>query len=189
MKSATAERTSGSYDDSVVPFRSRRKVSFRDCRKHRRLFRILSDEPLPHTGLSVAAEAGKNMSSIAARVKIVCSLLIVLATPVAHAADYVTLSGAQLFQRYCASCHGVAGRGDGPVAGFIRVEVPDLTLLMRSQGNAYSRERIEKIVDGRFLIGAHGTRAMPIWGEGFSRAEIGNPDAERATLLVIGRLV
>jgi hypothetical protein len=75
------------------------------------------------------------------------------------------------------------------VSKFLNVEVPDLSLLKHRQGSTYSREKIEKIIDGRFLIGAHGTRTMPIWGEDLARIELGNPDAERATNVVIGRLV
>jgi hypothetical protein len=30
---------------------------------------------------------------------------------------------------------------------------------------------------------------MPVWGEDFSRAHIGSPDAERATRTIIARLV
>ena len=128
------------------------------------------------------------MSSITTRLPAICSLIMVLVAPVAHAADFVAMSGPQLYTRFCGSCHGVSGRGDGPVSKALRVEVPDLTLLMRRQGNAFSRERLEKIIDGRFLVGAHGTRDMPIWGENFSRVELGNPDADRGAALMISRL-
>jgi hypothetical protein len=29
---------------------------------------------------------------------------------------------------------------------------------------------------------------MPVWGEDLTRLEIGNPDAERSTQIIIGRL-
>jgi len=98
------------------------------------------------------------------------------------------MSGEQLYLRFCASCHGVSSRGDGPVAKSLIAEVPDLTLIARRQGSAYSRDRIERIIDGRFMISAHGTRLMPVWGENFARTELGNPDAERAVELMIARL-
>jgi mono/diheme cytochrome c family protein len=106
----------------------------------------------------------------------------------AHAADYVAMSGQDLYSRFCASCHGISGRGDGPVAKSIRVEVPDLTLVTRRAGGKYPRERIAQIIDGRHIIGAHGTRTMPVWGEDLSRLEIGNPNAERASRVVIEKL-
>lgn len=106
----------------------------------------------------------------------------------ASTADYVAMSGKDLYERFCASCHGVTGRGDGPVAGSFKVEVPDLTLIARRAKGAYPRDRIEKIIDGRYIVGAHGSRTMPVWGEDLSRLEIGNPDAERSTRLIIQRL-
>lgn len=102
-------------------------------------------------------------------------------------ADYVNMSGQDLYRRFCASCHGIEGRGDGPVAASLRVEVPDLTrAASRAQGDF--RERVVRIIDGRYIIGAHGTRVMPVWGEDLARLEIGNPDAEQSAQLIIGRL-
>ena len=106
----------------------------------------------------------------------------------AWSADYVAMSGKDLYQRFCASCHGAEGRGDGPVAASFKVEVPDLTLLAHRAGAAYPRERVVRIIDGRHILGAHGSRTMPVWGEDLSRLEIGNPDAERAARIVIDRL-
>jgi hypothetical protein len=103
-------------------------------------------------------------------------------------ADYLAMSGEELYARLCESCHGATGRGDGPVAHSFNIEVPDLTLIARREG-AFSRDRIEQIIDGRFTILAHGTRTMPVWGEELARTEIGSPDAERATRLMITRLV
>jgi mono/diheme cytochrome c family protein len=114
-------------------------------------------------------------------------VLVALGSP-AWSADYVSMSGKELYARFCASCHGVEGRGDGPAAKYFEVEVPDLTLIARRAGGSYPRERIVRIIDGRHIIGAHGSRTMPVWGEDLSRSELGNPDAERATRLVIDRL-
>jgi mono/diheme cytochrome c family protein len=106
----------------------------------------------------------------------------------ASAADYAAMSGEDLYGRFCASCHGVSGRGDGPVAASLRAEVPDLTLVAHRANGVYPRERIARIIDGRYIIGAHGTRIMPVWGEDLARLEIGNPDAERSSQTLIGRL-
>jgi mono/diheme cytochrome c family protein len=103
-------------------------------------------------------------------------------------ADYAAMSGQDLYRRFCASCHGVEGRGDGPVAASLRVNVPDLTRTAEHGPTADVRERIVRIIDGRYIIGAHGTRVMPVWGEDLALLEIGNPDAERTAQLIIGRL-
>jgi hypothetical protein len=61
-------------------------------------------------------------------------------------------------------------------------------LIAHRAGNVYPRDRVIRIIDGRYILGAHGSRTMPVWGEDLSRLEIGNPDAERATRVVIDRL-
>jgi mono/diheme cytochrome c family protein len=122
----------------------------------------------------------------AARVTI--AAILVLGSASVAAADYVAMSGKDLYERFCASCHGVEGRGDGPVASSLSVEVPDLTLVARRAGDLYPRERIVRIIDGRHIVGAHGSRTMPVWGEDLNRLELGDPNAERATRIVIDRL-
>lgn len=120
--------------------------------------------------------------------KVTTLLALLMLAGTAQAADYVAMSGKDLYVRFCASCHGTSGQGDGPVAASFKVEVPDLTLLARRAGGAYPWERVARIIDGRHILGAHGTRTMPVWGEDFSRLELGNPEAERGTRLIIGRL-
>src|SRR5690242_17092862 len=104
-----------------------------------------------------------------------------LFTHIALGADYTNYSGEELFQRFCATCHGKEARGDGPVASQLTVQVPNLRELVQRNRGQFPAERLEKIIDGRIMIGSHGTRSMPIWGEEFLRNEIGNPAAEKYT--------
>lgn len=91
-----------------------------------------------------------------------------LALPAAsQAADvdpFVDYTGGQLFGRFCASCHGPLGFGDGPVAPSIKVMIPDLTELSKRSGGRFPDERVREIIDGRAVLPAHGTRPMPVWG-------------------------
>lgn len=41
-------------------------------------------------------------------------------------------SGKQMFEAYCASCHGMGGKGGGPVASALKVPPADLTVLSRT---------------------------------------------------------
>lgn len=88
----------------------------------------------------------------------------------ARAAELTSYSGAELYQRFCASCHGRSGLGDGPVASQLKVLVPDLTRLARRHGGEYPAEDVRRIVDGRSVHMAHGTRTMPVWGYEFRAA-------------------
>lgn len=70
----------------------------------------------------------------------------------------------QLYQRFCASCHGPLGAGDGPVAPVLKVMIPDLREISRRNRGTFPLERIREIVDGRAVLPAHGSRLMPVWG-------------------------
>jgi mono/diheme cytochrome c family protein len=75
-----------------------------------------------------------------------------------------SISGAEMYEQLCASCHGVAGRGDGPVAPLIKVGVPDLTRIAARDGGGFPTEDVRRIIDGRNDRRAHGPRDMPVWG-------------------------
>ncbi len=118
---------------------------------------------------------------------VISTVLGTLGTASVNAADYSAMSGEQLYVRFCASCHGIEGRGDGPVAQSFASKIPDLTLIARRHGGEFQRDWVERTIDGRDKIAAHGAYTMPVWGEDFS--QIGEPDAERAARTIIGRLV
>jgi mono/diheme cytochrome c family protein len=73
-----------------------------------------------------------------------------------------------LYRRYCASCHGLTGKGDGPVAELFKVAPPDLTRLAERYGDQDLVEHVQQAIDGRRTIRAHGERDMPVWGEFFA---------------------
>lgn len=70
----------------------------------------------------------------------------------------------------CASCHGMSGKGDGPVAKYLLKAPADLTTYARRNGGAFPTQLAWQSIDGRPMeIGAHGTSAMPVWGQEFRR--------------------
>jgi mono/diheme cytochrome c family protein len=78
--------------------------------------------------------------------------------------------GHALFATYCASCHGVSARGDGPVAPALRIRPADLTQLGMKNGGVFPVARTQRIVDGRD-VGAHGNPDMPVWGRAFKTTQ------------------
>ncbi len=110
----------------------------------------------------------------------------------ALAFDAVTLddySGEELFVRFCASCHGTEGRGDGPVSGSLNVTPPDLTAITTRYGE-FPAGVIRDVIDGRGIDRrAHGTREMPVWGYEFWVDEGGDVTAQRAVRNAINRIV
>ena len=81
-------------------------------------------------------------------------------------------AGSQLFGTYCASCHGTAARGDGPLAEQLRHRPPDLTQFTKRNGGMFPSERVYRIIDGRD-VPSHGDREMPVWGDVFRMAPAG----------------
>ncbi|MEQ1913075.1 MAG: cytochrome c [Vicinamibacterales bacterium] len=77
-----------------------------------------------------------------------------------------SMSGRDLFEFYCASCHGRDGRGSGPVVPVLRVAPPDLTSIATRNGGTFPRARVETLVTGDRdqLTPAHGSKDMPVWG-------------------------
>ncbi|UCG74100.1 MAG: c-type cytochrome [Chromatiales bacterium] len=115
---------------------------------------------------------------------------IVLLLPGAAAAQAIDeYSGAETFERYCASCHGGGGTGDGPVAAAIPIPVPDLTRLEARDGDAFDEDLLHKIIDGREPVIYHGTRYMPVWGYEFWVEEGADVDAQERVDIIVRNLV
>jgi len=101
-------------------------------------------------------------------------LVVVAALPVAPAfaggkADVkAARAGRAVFIRHCAACHGVEGKGDGPVASSLEAPVPDLRKLPAKDGR-FDEARVRTSIEGTQSAAAHGTRDMPVWGKVLAR--------------------
>jgi mono/diheme cytochrome c family protein len=80
-------------------------------------------------------------------------------------------SGKVMFKDYCAACHGMDGKGNGPAVEYLKTPPADLTTLAkRNQGKFPSRD-FNGILNFGTSSHAHGTADMPLWGDLFrSRA-------------------
>jgi mono/diheme cytochrome c family protein len=116
-------------------------------------------------------------------------LLLSFAVFPAYSQDLVGYSGEELYQRFCAACHGTAGQGDGPVASSLAVLVPDLTRLYQRHGETFPGAQVREIIDGRSVVVAHGTRVMPVWGYEFWVEEGADVVAEQETRTIVDNLV
>jgi len=82
-----------------------------------------------------------------------------------------SLNGADIYRAHCATCHGLAGKGDGPVAPALNATMPDLSTIAQRSGGGFPVERVRKIISGDELILGHGSREMPIWGSIFHQIQ------------------
>lgn len=70
----------------------------------------------------------------------------------------------EMYRDYCASCHGLSGKGDGPAAKELRVRPADLTMLaMRNRGQ-FPEMAVMGAIKAGPAIPAHGSATMPVWG-------------------------
>ena len=98
-----------------------------------------------------------------------CSLSIaqkptVINVPARHTS---AISGKQMFEAYCAACHGKEGKGDGPVAAALKSPPADLTVLARRNNGKFPSTKVARAITGEAGISAHSSREMPIWGPVF----------------------
>jgi mono/diheme cytochrome c family protein len=96
--------------------------------------------------------------------------------------------GLEEYVQACASCHGIAGQGNGPLAEFMTVTVPDLTRIAQANDGEFPMLQVIQIIDGRTGVRGHGS-AMPVWGARYV-TEISPETGEYgAELLVRGRIL
>ncbi len=77
-------------------------------------------------------------------------------------------SGKAMYDAYCASCHGLDGKGGGPAAPAMKSPVPDLTMLEKTHGGKYPAFSVAEVLRVSKPLAAHGSDEMPIWGPVFS---------------------
>lgn len=96
--------------------------------------------------------------------------------------------GKQLFIKYCGSCHGPDGKGDGYLSGALKQKPADLTLIAKKNGGKFPEQTVMRFIDGTTDVRAHGNPDMPVWGEVF-KEQIGSSPTQqaeiRATILAI----
>jgi len=71
--------------------------------------------------------------------------------------------GAQIYQQYCATCHGAEAAGGGPMAPILTLQPPSLTDLTARYGGAFPMQRVVDRIDGQEPLVAHGS-PMPVYG-------------------------
>lgn len=89
--------------------------------------------------------------------------------------------GKELFAEYCTSCHGVSGKGDGPVASSLRTAPADLTALAAHNKGQFPSLRVMQAIKAGPNVPAHGSEVMPVWGPIFLRGEEANAEAPPQT--------
>jgi mono/diheme cytochrome c family protein len=123
-------------------------------------------------------------------------LLVLIASLVVSASAQVSnppqpavrpVEGVSIFRNNCAACHGLNGRGKGPVAKALKRDVPDLTRLSQRNEGAFPAIHVRNTImfGADDLLPAHGSKDMPIWGPVFHEIDfdqdLGNVRLENIT--------
>jgi mono/diheme cytochrome c family protein len=105
-----------------------------------------------------------------------------LGTSLAQEAE-VRAAGQQEYHRYCRTCHGETGKGDGIMARYLTVTPADLTQLRTKYGGQFPFWDVYATIEGRKMVTAHGDGEVPIWGALFRWEEGGNNKVVRGRIL------
>jgi len=77
-------------------------------------------------------------------------------------------SGEEMFNSYCAVCHGKSGKGDGPAASEFKIPPANLTLLAKNNNGTFPEAYVAQVIQtGPRDAKAHGSKDMPVWGKLF----------------------
>lgn len=99
------------------------------------------------------------------------------------------LIGSEEYRISCLNCHGVGGKGDGPMMTLLTKKPSNLTMLSKNNGGKYPFLRVYQTIDGRVIVPGHGEREMPIWGARYFEedqaryGDFGNEDVVRSRIL------
>jgi mono/diheme cytochrome c family protein len=76
-------------------------------------------------------------------------------------------SGKEMFQTFCAVCHGPDARGGGPAVAALKKAPADRILLTKNAGGKFPGLRVYDVIRGDVGFDAHESKDMPVWGRVF----------------------
>jgi mono/diheme cytochrome c family protein len=83
-------------------------------------------------------------------------------------------SGKEMFNSYCAVCHGKDGKGNGPAASAMKTPPTDLTLLAQKEAGKHPGAHVAAVIKGQATTPSHGSQDMPVWAPLFSSISHGH---------------
>jgi mono/diheme cytochrome c family protein len=86
------------------------------------------------------------------------------------------VSGKEMYEAYCASCHGANGNGNSPAATVLVPRPTDLTLLSCRNGGGFPRDRVRYLLTDLDLYSEHGAKDMPSWGPALKSLQKSHPE-------------
>lgn len=72
--------------------------------------------------------------------------------------------GKMMYGSYCAPCHGIDGKGNGPAASALKAAPTDLTKMTQMNKGKFPDTHVVAVLRFGTDIPAHGSATMPVWG-------------------------
>ena len=110
----------------------------------------------------------KSCSAMLIRIGLIGSLVIVASVTNARNEERARAD----YTNYCASCHGVDGTGNGPMASELKAAPTNLTTITKENNGHFPYLKLRRVIDGSLSTGSirgHGSAEMPVWGDIFRR--------------------
>lgn len=82
-------------------------------------------------------------------------------------------SGSEMFNSYCAPCHGKDAKGNGPAATALKNPPANLTQLAKKNNGKFPSDHVAEVLRSG-VAGAHGSTDMPVWGPLFAAVSGGD---------------
>ena len=96
-------------------------------------------------------------------------------------------SGKQMYASYCAPCHGVNAKGQGPVASQLRTQPTDLTALSKNNRGKYPDTHVVTVLQFGAEIPSHGSVELPVWGPILGKMDMANDQARALRISNLSR--
>ena len=93
-------------------------------------------------------------------------------------------NGKQMYVNYCAPCHGVEGKGNGPAAAAMKRQPTNLAAMSRNNGGKFPSTHIASVLEFGAANPAHGTAEMPVWGPMLGSVDTATNDANVRALRI-----
>jgi mono/diheme cytochrome c family protein len=98
-------------------------------------------------------------------------------------------SGKEMFESYCAPCHGKDAKGDGPAAPALKQLPANLTQLAKLNGGKYPADKVTSVLRGQAQLMAHGDQEMPVWGPVFWKMSQGKEEIVQMRIANLNRYI
>ena len=69
-----------------------------------------------------------------------------------------------LFKQYCAACHGLDAKGNGPARAALKIPAANLNTLSKRHGGEFPTDLVTNVLRFGPGVAAHGSSDMPTWG-------------------------